>query len=74
MAVRWFQKLCRHGNSTAVSIPRPLLFHLGWVSGEWLVIEPLEDDSVRLRRPVQRDFEAHAPRHVFHVDPPEVKA
>jgi len=40
---RTFQQLYRHGNATAVTIPRYLLFELGWLPGEHVVLELLED-------------------------------
>lgn len=54
--MRALQKLTRNGNSTSVTLPRPLLFHLGWLPGESIILELLEDNSVRLRRPCERDF------------------
>ncbi len=54
--MRALQKLCRNGNSTAVSIPRALLHTVGWLPGESIIIELLEDQSLRIRRPVERDF------------------
>jgi antitoxin component of MazEF toxin-antitoxin module len=60
------QKLVRNGNSTSVNIPRPMLIHLGWLPGEEMVVEILEDNSVRIRRLVERDFAPiAAPRMVF---------
>lgn len=48
------QKLCQRGNSTGVSIPRPFLHQLGWLSGRRIVIE-LDDKQecliIRLPRP-----------------------
>lgn len=54
--MRALQKLVKNGNATAVSIPRPILIQLGWLSGESVIIEVLEDNTIRLRRPVDRDF------------------
>jgi antitoxin component of MazEF toxin-antitoxin module len=54
--MRALQKLTTRGNSTGVSIPRVLLHRLGWLPGESVILELLEDDSVRVRRPVERDF------------------
>jgi antitoxin component of MazEF toxin-antitoxin module len=66
--VRGLQKLVRNGNSTSVSIPKPILVHLGWLPGEAVVIELLEDQSLRIRRPVERDFAPlGAPRMVFDM-------
>lgn len=64
--MRAFQKLVKNGNSTAVSIPRTLLVHLGWLPGESVIIELLEDNTLRLRRPTERDFAPQgAPRLIY---------
>ena len=54
--MRALQKLCRNGNATAVAIPRAVLIHLGWLAGESVILEVLEDESIRIRRPVAADF------------------
>jgi len=54
--MRALQKLVRNGNATAVTVPRALLQHLGWLPGESIIIELLEDQTCRLRRPVLEDF------------------
>ena len=54
--MRAIQKLVRNGNATAVTIPRPLMIMLGWLPGEVIVIELLEDSTLRIRRPVERDY------------------
>jgi antitoxin component of MazEF toxin-antitoxin module len=64
--MRALQKLVKNGNAIAVSIPRPLLVHLGWLPGESIIIELLEDDSIRLRRPVERDFAPQGAPRLIH--------
>lgn len=59
--MRCLQKLVRNGNSTGVTLPRPLLFHLGWLPGEAVIVELLEDKSVRIRRPTADDFAPRRP-------------
>lgn len=54
--MRALQKLTRNGSSTTVTIPRAVLIHLGWLTGEMIVLEVLEDQSVRVRRPTEADF------------------
>jgi len=66
--VRALQKLVRNGNATAVAIPRPFLIHLGWLPGESIVLELLEDKSIRVRRPVERDFAPIGPPRLVHDD------
>ena len=56
MGKRVIQKLCKHGSSTSVSLPRYLLFELGWVCGQGVIVELMEDQSLRVRLPRQEDF------------------
>jgi antitoxin component of MazEF toxin-antitoxin module len=56
--MRCLQKLCRCGNSTHFAIPRPALFWLGWLPGEQVIFELLEDKSIRVRKPTSDDFAA----------------
>lgn len=48
--MRLIQKLVRNGNSTQVTIPRPVQMHLGWLPGEAVVLTVLEDRSLRIQR------------------------
>lgn len=67
--MRAVQKLTRNGNSTAITIPRTLLIHLGWLPGEAVVIELLEDKSLRIRRPCDRDYAPlGAPRMIYDAE------
>lgn len=60
------QKLTRNGHSTGVNIPRQILIYLGWLPGERVVIELLEDRSLRLRLPQSSDYlRLGAPRIVY---------
>jgi antitoxin component of MazEF toxin-antitoxin module len=55
--MRALQKLVRNGNSTSVSIPRPLLMRLGWLPGRSVVIELTEDcNACVVRMPNDRDY------------------
>lgn len=54
--MRCLQKLVRCGNATHFTIPRALLLWLGWLPGEQVIIEALEDRSIRVRRPTADDF------------------
>ena len=60
--MRCIQKLVRNGNATHVALPRPLLMWLNWLPGEAIVVEALEDKSVRLRRPTSDDFLPRNPK------------
>ncbi len=66
-------KLVRNGNATAVTIPRPLLFATGWLPGESVVLELLEDRTVRARRPEARDFGIQSPPRLIFDQPAEAK-
>lgn len=54
--MRALQRLVKNGNSTAVSIPRPMLIHLAWLAGQDVIVEVLDDNSLHIRRPVEEDF------------------
>lgn len=43
-------RLRADANAVVVTIPRPLLIYLGWIVGEDVIVELLEDNSVRVRR------------------------
>lgn len=47
--MRVMHPLVKHGHSVAVVIPRYLLAHLGWLCGDMVVEELLEDGTLRLR-------------------------
>jgi antitoxin component of MazEF toxin-antitoxin module len=49
-------RLVRNGNSTHVSIPKPVLEWLGWNPGELVWFEVREDRSITYRRPRTEDF------------------
>jgi antitoxin component of MazEF toxin-antitoxin module len=49
-------RLTRNGNCTTITIPRAMRTHLGWLPGERMVIELLEDQSVRVRRMTADDI------------------
>jgi antitoxin component of MazEF toxin-antitoxin module len=67
--VRALQRLIHNGNSTSITIPRTILHHLGWLCGEHVIIEVLEDRSLRIRRPCERDFAPLGPPHLLHDAP-----
>lgn len=54
--MRAILKLVRCGGATHVTIPRAALFYLGWLPGEQVILELLEDKSVRIRKPCHDDF------------------
>lgn len=59
--MRALQKLVRNGNSTQVTIPKPLLVHLGWLPGGDVIVELAVDNrSLVFREPRADDF---GPRH-----------
>jgi antitoxin component of MazEF toxin-antitoxin module len=53
--MRALQKLVKNGNATSVSIPRQMLIALGWLPGQSVIIEILEDMTIRVRRPRLED-------------------
>lgn len=68
--MRCLQKLLRNGNSTQVTIPRPVLMHLGWLTGQAVILEVLENGTILLRIPTSEDFAPKGrPRLVFDAQP-----
>lgn len=70
---RALQKLVKNGNATAVSIPRPLLAFVGWIPGQSVILDVLEDKSILIRLPVERDFAPITPSRVLYLNEPAVK-
>lgn len=70
---RVLQKLCKHGNATAIVIPRFVLFEIGWVCGQAVMVEVLDDQSVRIRLPQQQDFAPLAAPRILGGAPVLVK-
>lgn len=48
--MRVIQKLVRNGSSTQVTIPRAMLMHLDWVPGNDVLVEVLEDGTLRVSK------------------------
>ena len=68
--MRALQKLTRNGNSTMIAIPRAILVTLGWLPGEAMIVEVLENSEVLVRRPRAEDFApVSSPRLVFTSQP-----
>lgn len=57
--MRALQKLSRNGNSTTLTLRREMLTYLGWLTGQSVVVEVTEDNSLLVRLPRESDF---APR------------
>jgi len=53
---RAIQRLCKHGNGTSITIPRVMLQLKGWLPGEYILVEDIDGESFRLRRPRADDF------------------
>jgi antitoxin component of MazEF toxin-antitoxin module len=68
-AARCRVKLSSNGTSTCVNIPRAVLFYLGWLCGEEVVLELLEDQSIRLRRLTRDDFPVPRQLRVVPIGP-----
>lgn len=47
--MRAVQKLVKNGNSTQITILRPMLVWLGWLPGQSVVVEVLEDKTLHVR-------------------------
>jgi antitoxin component of MazEF toxin-antitoxin module len=48
--MRALQKLVRNGNSTQITIPRPILMNLGWLPGNFVVVDLLEGGELRISK------------------------
>lgn len=62
--MRQLQKLQRCGNSTHVAVPKQALAWLGWLPGEAILFELLENKTVVFRKPTESDFAPKKPRPV----------
>lgn len=62
--MRCLAKLQRCGCSTHVGIPKDAMLWLGWLPGQVVVFEVLEDKSVRFRLPDDREFAPKRPGRV----------
>lgn len=65
MGMRAIQRLCKHGNGTSVTIPRVMLTKVGWLPGEYILVQELEDGAFMLRRPRADDVGAQFTPHVM---------
>lgn len=64
-------KLRLDGTSTVITVPRPILIHMGWLPGEELIVELLEDNTLHARRFTAADIPpVGGPRMLYDfVDP-----
>lgn len=62
------QKINKHGNSAAVTIPRTFMHQLGWLTGRKVVLE-LNDDTTEIiiRLPRQSDYGVVGPPSIQRV-------
>lgn len=70
--MRCIQKLLRNGNSTQVTIPRPVLIALGWLPGQAVILEVLENSTIVLRIPRDADFAPKGRPRLVMDDAPAV--
>jgi hypothetical protein len=70
--MRTFQKLIRNGNSTQITILKPILIHLGWLAGEAVVIDVLEDKSLHIYKPRPEDFAPKRMRPILETPTPVI--
>lgn len=48
--MRALQKICRQGNSAHITIPRPLLFKLNLMFGDFIELSEQNDGILRIRK------------------------
>lgn len=69
--MRYLQKLVRNGNSNQVTLPRQLMAWCDLIPAQPVIIEALEDKSIRIRAARENDFApTRPPRIVLDPDPP----
>lgn len=72
--MRDIRKLVRNGNATQITISRPMLVTLGWLPGMEVVMELLEDNTIRIRPLEDKAFQPKPkPRLVFDAPEPVVR-
>lgn len=64
-------KLRLDGNATVITVPRPILIHLGWLPGQELVVELTEQNTLHVRPFTASDIPPiGAPRMLYdYVEP-----
>lgn len=67
--MRCAHKLTKHGNSVHLVIPRYLLANLGWLCGDTVVEELLEDGTLRVRPLKDPAFRPKPIPKLVHVIP-----
>lgn len=50
MNQRALMKVARHGNSAMIALPRPILFHLDCLYGDYVLLVTNDDGSVTIRK------------------------
>jgi antitoxin component of MazEF toxin-antitoxin module len=61
--MKYFHRLVKNGNSTQVTIPRRMMDHLRWRTGDPMVVELTERGTLEIRPPIVDDMRtATAPR------------
>lgn len=69
--MRYVQKIVRNGNSAQVTLPRHLMAWCELILGQAVIVETLEDKSIRIRALRENDLmPAHPPRIVVDAEPP----
>ena len=58
-------KIVRNGNAAGINIPRQVLIRLGWIPGQRVICELLEDNTLRLRDVRIEDFHVGRARVVY---------
>lgn len=56
------QRISRVGSSSCVVLQKPVMRHLGWITGQSVIVEVLDDDTLRVRKPTLEDLGPQIPR------------
>lgn len=56
------QRISRNGSCSCVIIQKAVMRHLGWITGQSVVVEVLDDNTLRIRKPTYEDLGPQVPR------------
>lgn len=72
--MRWLQKIVRNGSSSQVTLPRQLMAWCDFVTGQPVIIEALEDKSIRVRAVKPDELSPKRPSAIFlGLEPPAAR-
>lgn len=70
--MRFLQKIVRNGNASQVTLPKQLLAWTDLIPGQPVIIEALEDKSIRIRAVGSDELAPRRPAHIVLDGAPPV--